>query len=292
MVIAAHQQDYSGTFVYQSGARVEVSRITHVSDQNGEHERLEGLGGSHREIIRNNDQVWLYLGDYKVRVEKRRTEHAFPALLPDQISSLNDNYVIRHGEEDQVAGFHAHTIVFQSKDNLRYCHKMWADSASGLLLKAAVLDEHGQVIEQYAFTQLTIGKDVDKDLLVPSKSSATYLAQKLNLAPLPKIEALPDTDGWKVDTLPAGFYKVMAIRRPLREKSKPVTHLIFSDGLVGISVFIEDRVENLKMNSGLSSQGAMQIYSKPLGDYLITVVGEVPPKTLIQVAESVRFAGQ
>jgi sigma-E factor negative regulatory protein RseB len=37
MAVAAHQTDYSGVFVYQSGGRVEMSRITHVTDANGEH---------------------------------------------------------------------------------------------------------------------------------------------------------------------------------------------------------------------------------------------------------------
>ena len=53
--------------------------------QDGEHERLEGIGDSKREIIRDNDQVWLYTDGHKVRVEKRQIKRAFPALLPEQI---------------------------------------------------------------------------------------------------------------------------------------------------------------------------------------------------------------
>jgi negative regulator of sigma E activity len=36
----------------------------------------------------------------------------------------------------------------------------------------------------------------------------------------------------------------------------------------------------------------VHIYSKLIGDNLVTVVGEVPPKTVIQVADSVRYAGE
>lgn len=292
MAFAAHQVNYSGTFVYQSGGEVEVSRITHVADQHGEHERLESLDGAKREVIRNNEQVWLYLGDRKVKMEKRRAERAFPALLPDQISALKENYFIHHGEEDRVAGFHAHTVTFQPKDGLRYSHKMWAHADTGLLLKAAVLDERGHVIEQYAFTQLNIGGDVDKNWIVSSKSTATYMAQKLHLAPLPKLEPLPEVEDWKIDAMPNGFKKVLAMRRTMRDKPLPVTHLIYSDGLVGISVFIEEKSPGMPLNPGLSSQGAVQIYSKLMGSRLVTVVGEVPPRTLIQVADSVRFTGK
>ena len=135
MAFAAHQTDYSGTFIYQYGNHVETSRITHIVDAEGEHGRLESLDGTRREIIRNNDQVWCYIGDRKVKVD-RRSHREFPALLPDQMSLLNENYIIKQGDEARVAGFHAHAIVFQPKDNLRYTHKMWADSNSGLLLKA------------------------------------------------------------------------------------------------------------------------------------------------------------
>ncbi len=83
MAFAAHQTSYSGVFVYQSGGGVEMSRVTHIFDKNGEHERVEGLGGAKREIIRDNDHVWLYAdGHKKVRVEKRQINRAFPALLP------------------------------------------------------------------------------------------------------------------------------------------------------------------------------------------------------------------
>src|SRR5512142_3095361 len=45
MAFAAHKTDYSGTFVYQFGNHVEVSRITHVTDASGEYGRLESLDG-------------------------------------------------------------------------------------------------------------------------------------------------------------------------------------------------------------------------------------------------------
>ena len=105
MVFAAHRTDYSGTFIYQSGNYVETSRITHLSDGENEHERLEGLDGERSEIIRKNNQVWCYLGDRKVMVAKREGARTFPALLPEQLSLLQENYLIRHGEEDRVAGF-------------------------------------------------------------------------------------------------------------------------------------------------------------------------------------------
>jgi sigma-E factor negative regulatory protein RseB len=69
MAFAAHQTDYSGTFVYQYDSHVETSRITHIVDRDGEHGRLEGLDGVRREIIHDNGQVLCYLGDRTIKLE-------------------------------------------------------------------------------------------------------------------------------------------------------------------------------------------------------------------------------
>jgi sigma-E factor negative regulatory protein RseB len=294
MAFAAHQANYSGVFAYQSGGRVEMSRVTHVFDKNGEHERLEGLGGARRELIRDNDQVWLYAeGRKKVRVEKRQIKRAFPALLPEQISILKENYSVRQAEEEEIAGHHAHSVVFLPRDNLRYARKMWADSASGLLLKAVVLDDRGHLIEQYAFMQLNIGSNIDRKWILPEDSSAAEIAHELQLSPLPQVELLEEPCGWQVDGLPPGFRKIVEMRRPFRGTKEPVIHMVFSDGLAGVSVFIE-KINDAEtyIHSGLSGQGAAHVYNRVVGDNLVTVVGEVPPQTAIQVGDSVRYAGQ
>jgi sigma-E factor negative regulatory protein RseB len=292
MALAARQADYSGVFVYQSGGRVEMSRITHVSDADGEHERLESIGDSKRELIRDNDQVWLYTDGHKVRVENRQIKRAFPALLPEQLSLLKENYSVSQAEEDEVAGYHAHAVVFMPRDNLRYARKMWAHSDSGLLLKAVVLDDRGYVIEQYAFMQVDIGRKIDRKWIAPDKSSATAIAQELHLSPLPKIELLDGACGWQVDALPSGFKKILEMRRPFRGNKEPVIHMVFSDGLAGISVFIEKTQDATFSHAGLSGQGVAHVYTRMVGDHLITVVGEVPSRTVIQVGDSVRYAGQ
>ncbi len=290
MISAAHQTNYTGTFIYQSGNYVETSRITHVSEGENEHERLEGLDGERSEIIRRNDQVWCYLGDNKVMVAKRDGARTFPALLPQQLSLLQENYVIRHAEEDRVAGFHAHSIVFQPKDKMRYSHKMWAHSDSGLLLKAVVLDERKQVLEQYAFTQLKIGGDIDRKWIVQPKPADQRVSG--NAVSAAGANPIPKESGWIVYALPAGFKKMTEVSRQLRDSNLLVTHLVYSDGLAGISVFIEKLGDRNGVKLGLRSNGLVQIFTKVLGEDLLTVIGEVPPRTVIQVGESVRYGGQ
>lgn len=290
MQLAAHHANYSGTFIYQSGNHIETSRITHVSDGENEHERLEGLDGERSEVIRKNDQIWCYQGENKVLVAKREGARMFPALLPAQLSLLQENYVMHHAEDDRVAGFHAHSIIFQPRDKMRYAHKMWAHSDSGLLLKAVVLDERNRVLELYAFTQLSIGGDIDRKWIV--KSLPEDQASSVATVSDHGISTVPGESGWRVYALPAGFKKITEVSRRLKGSSQPVTHLVYSDGLAGISVFIEKLGDKSGVKQGLHNKGLIQFFTKVQDDNLLTVVGQVPSRTVVQVAKSVRFGGQ
>jgi len=286
IAFAAHQTEFSGTFVYQHGNHVETSRIVHVVDDHGEHERLESLDGPHREVIRSNGQVWCVLGDHQgARIEKGRDRRAFPDLLPEQLTALNQNYLIREGERARVAGYEAQAILFQPRDGLRYAHKMWAHLDSGLLLKSVMLDERGLAVEQYAFTELKLSGNIDRSWIAASKIPPEVLRQE-NAVP-----AKPGISVWRVDALPAGFKKVSEMQRAFRERKTPVIHQVYTDGLAGISVFIEPERRGGE-GLGLTSHGAINIYNRSVDGYRITVVGEVPARTVVQVADSVRYTGQ
>ena len=162
---AAHKLDYTGIFVYQHGNQVETSRIWHYVDGSGEYEKLETLDGPAREVIRNNDEVLCYYPDRKtVKIEKRRAK-PFPALVPEQFMGLTENYAIRLGERERIAGYEAQSLILEPKDAFRYGHKFWADVGTGLLLKARMTNERKETVEQFAFTQLTIGGVLDKEAL-------------------------------------------------------------------------------------------------------------------------------
>ncbi|BBI99286.1 sugar dehydratase [Ferrigenium kumadai] len=284
VAFAAHQTDYSGVFVYQYDNRVETSRITHVVESDSEYEKLESLDGPKREIIRHHGQVWCYINHKMVQVGSQQGRSRFPSLLPDQLSALSANYQVKEGGAERVAGYNTHAILFQPKDNSRYVHKIWVHTDSGLLLKAAVLGEKNQLVEQYAFTQLQIGGNIDSSWV---KSSASALP-----APEAVKSGVAVNSGWIVDALPAGFKKTMEIQRPMRGKHAPVTQLVFSDGLSAISIFIEPIDSDEDDVEGLSSRGAVNLYHKLVDRNLITVVGEVPPRTVMQVLDSLRYNGK
>lgn len=285
---AGHQTDYSGVFVYQYGNHVETSRISHVVETDSEYEKLESLDGPKREIIRHHGQVWCYRNHKMVQIDSRSGQGRFPLLLPDQLSALSENYQVKEAGVERVAGYNTQVALYQPRDNLRYSHKIWIHTDSGLLLKSAVLNEKNQVVEQYAFTELKIGAEVDRSWIASSAALPGLAAGKPALN-----KAAPIVNsGWVVDALPNGFKKTMEILRPMHGKHAPVTQLVFSDGLSAISVFIEPADADEDDSEGLTSRGAVNVYHKVVDKHLYNVVGEVPAKAVMQVLDSIRYNGK
>ncbi len=291
VAFAGHQTDYSGVFVYQYDNRVETSNVIHVIEANGEYEKLESLDGPKREIIHHDGQVWDHINHKMVQAGSQQGRSRFPSLLPEQLSALSANYQAKLLGVERVAGYNTQVILFQPKDNLRYTHKIWVHTDSGLLLKAAVLSEKNKVAEQYAFTQLQIGGKIDRSWIKQCDSVGLSCKGLPRLAETAK-DITPTNSGWVADTLPSGFKKTMEIQRPMRGKHAPVTQMVFSDGLSAISIFIEPNDGDEDDVEGLSSRGAVNLYHKVLDKNLVTVVGEVPPRTVMQVLDSVRYSGK
>jgi len=281
---AARELNYVGTVVYQHGSRVETSRLVHLNDAAGEFEKLVNLDGPTREIIRSHGEVRCYYPDAKiVRVEPRTFRNAFPSLSALQQKALTDFYEFRKAETGRVAGLDAQAWVFEPKDELRYGHKFWADAATGLLLKASIFNDRNEIVEQFTFTDLTIGVKIDRDMVRPTWAAAPPDWRVQQLAP-GEIE-FHDT-GWTVAKLPPGFVKTVEGYRNLRGRREPVAHLVFSDGLVAVSVFVE-HAGSAPRPFGLSRQGGINVYVRPLDDHVVTVLGEAPGVTVRQIGNSV-----
>lgn len=289
LAIAGHQAEYSGVFVYQYENRLETTRVSHLVESDSEYEKLESLDNPNREIIRHHGQVWSYLNHKMVQVDSEQGQGGFPALSAEQLSVLNGNYEIKDMGLGNVAGYSTQVLLFQPKDNLRYAHKFWVHSDTGLLLKAAVMNEKNQVVEQYAFTEIKIGKGVDRSWLAASKSSDK---SALTQAKVASSVASPYNSGWVADALPTGFKKLTEVLRPMHGKHAPVTQMVFADGLSAISIFIEPSDEDEDDVEGFTSRGAVNLYHKVVDKHLYTVVGEVPPRAVMQVLESIRYNGQ
>lgn len=281
---AARELNYIGTILYQIGPRVETSRITHLNDGGREFEKLVNLDGPARELIRTHGEVRCYYPDAKlVRVAPRTFRNVFPSLSPKQQQSLSRFYDFRVIGDDRVSGRPVQVVVFQPRDDLRYGHRFWSDAETGLLLKARLLNEKEEGIEQFAFTDISINAPIDRSMVAPSWPVTPKDWRVLEGV---SGDVVRQATGWVVTRVPAGFEKIMEGFRKLRGGGERVAHLVFSDGLVSVSVFVEPQ-DAPSAPIGFVHQGGLNVYSVRHDDHVITVMGETPSATVRQIANSV-----
>ncbi len=285
--VAAHALSYQGIFVCQSGQQSKPVQIRHLFNGQFEFSRNVVLDGSPREVLSQGGDVVIYNPkNEKIVIEKRRGQNMFPAILPTDLEAIKASYVLRVGETERVADRQAQILFLDGKDKLRYSYKFWLDTEYGLLLKSVMVNSQNEVIDSIAFNQLGLINNVDLDWFKPNIDSKKHYVMEDEPSAVTDNHASPH---WKLKDLPVGYVKVDQMMRSVRGKSLPVTHLIFSDGLASVSLFIEPIESGVKPRLGHKVVGNTSFYSSVTGYLQVTVLGEVPEATVAQIANAVLF---
>jgi len=286
---AGRERSYDGVFVYLHGRQMEAMRIVHRVRGNDRDERLYSLNGEAREVIRDAREVWCYLPGRKLgmRELRRVSDRSFPAFLSDSRSTLPETYRVALGPRDRVADRPAQVVTVMPRDGYRYGYQLWADESTALLLKADLIDERGLPLEQYMFTHVSIDQPIDDQALSPRTPREALVWH----GDEDSEESMPKKGAWTVGPLPAGYRPAGDVMRRPPSKHGYVRHLVFSDGIATVSVFIERRSAGEAPMEGLSHMGAVNAFGRVLDDFQVTVVGEVPAATVREIAAAVQRPG-
>lgn len=277
--IAAKQQNFSGVYVYHHGEHVEVQRVLHRADATGEQEKVEVMDGSPRQFLRVDNDVFCYLPDGKqVRLERNTSRRFFPALLPAQPAALLDYYDAKLGGSERVAGRYCQVVTLEPRDGYRYAMTLWLDKRTGLPLKSRVVNANGSVVSMFVFSEIQIGKAPDAQLFRNDLSGKRVINAGTDM---------PVDVAWSVKP-PPGYERVQAAVRSLPGKKTPVTHLVYSDGLSALSMFIEPADPQVERLHGLSAEGVIGIYARAVDGHTVTTLGEVPSMALIETGNSAK----
>jgi sigma-E factor negative regulatory protein RseB len=95
--------------------------------------------------------------------------------------------------------------------------------------------------------------------------------------------------GWYVSQLPAGFTLKYKNMQQMPENKQSVAHLLYSDGLASVSVYIESYDKQSDTLTGASQMGAVNAYGNILANHHVTAVGEVPRSTVELISRSVAY---
>jgi sigma-E factor negative regulatory protein RseB len=286
--VAARALNYQGVFVYQAGRHTKSIQITHYFNGHDEFARNVILDGTPREVFNQGGDVTIMSPrNEKVVIEKRRGQNMFPAVLPTNLDAVKENYILKTGELERVAGRPAQLLHLSPKDNLRYSYRFWIDSEFGLLLKSVMLNERLEPIESIGFNQISLLNTVDLDWFQPKiDTKKNYVMED----DLDKTIADHSTHHqWILKELPAGYRKVDQMKRMVHGKPLPVTHVIFSDGLASVSLFIEPLIKGAKPKNGHKLVGTTSFYANVVDGHQVIVVGEVPEATVAHIAHAISF---
>jgi sigma-E factor negative regulatory protein RseB len=282
---AARELSYQGVFVYQMGSVSKSVQITHMNFGQGEYARMVVLDGSPREVLSQGSNAVIFNPkNEKVIIEKRRGQSMFPALLPANMDAIKASYQLKLGGFERIAGREAQIVFLEPKDKYRYGYRFWADKEFGLLLKAMSTNERNESMEQMAFSQVVMLNDQNMDWFQPKVDH-----RKPYVMEQEKTVTHAEAPTWTMGEVPEGYYKVDQVLRIVPGKHMPVTHMIFSDGLSSVSVFIEKLSKGVTAKSGHSAMGATNLYALANEGYQVVVVGEVPEATVTQFASAVNF---
>ena len=123
--------------------------------------------------------------------------------------------------------------------------------------------------------------EIHASALAPSYSTDEY-----QWFDRPTRHASRSTDtAWTSDDLPQGFKAVSTHEEKMSGSDDYVTHILYSDGLANVSVFIAAAGES----EGPSRYGGSNSFSVYREGHHITAVGEVPAMTVEQIATTMRL---
>lgn len=278
MQSSARQLNYQGKLVYQQDSNLSTFRITH-SSQGGEESVVYLDPKTGRDLAETPEDAKSFsLSTYNKLQPQTQKAYSFDL-----------------GAKEWVANIECQVVIARPKDAMRYLHRYCIDPQTGMLLKYSLMDRSKEVVEQLMFTEIELASTspAQPDMATPESE---MVADSVALAAIPAPSTLVTstaetsetnikTNNWSFTQLPLGFEKIAEIKQ-----SATRTQIIVSDGMTSISIFADtkDNDEGLAAQSNYTS-GAMNILTQEVGDYMITLMGEVPESTLEAILRTLKY---
>ena len=290
---AKKKRSYVGTLVQSSPQNISSARIWHACDGAQQMERVETLTGAPRSTFRHNDRLVTFMPEAKlVRVEKREQIGGFPDVLKPGVGSIPEFYAVKALGGERIAGLDADVVQLVPKDQLRFGYRIWTEKKTSLVLKLQTLDASGAVLEQAAFSELQLDAPVKMEKLMQMMAATD--GYKVDQAAITKTTST--AEGWLMKLPVAGFKSLSCYKRSAgsaltntstaASQGEATFQWLFSDGLATVSLFVEDFDKTRHTQEGMIASGATHTLLKRMNEYWLTAVGEVPPQTLKNFAQS------
>ncbi len=283
MAGAVQTTNYEGTVNRLQNGKLESLKVVHVVTDGVIHEKVVMQEGNGLEIIRIGNEVQCILPDKKsVLIEEWNDQSTLFSSLPSRDIRIGSEYDVSIVREERVAGRKAVLLAIRPHDEYRFGHRFWLDIETGFPLQTRLIGDDGEAIEQVKFAEITLNADIRASAVAPSISTENF---RWFTQPQRKITQSVSSP-WDSDNLPSGFRVMSSHEENLPGREARVIHILYSDGLANVSVFIEPT--NDKKIARRSRVGASSSYSIETSGFRVTAVGEVPAMTVQQIAISMQ----
>lgn len=289
MAVAVEQANYSGTVVRIHDGQAQTLRVVHRYEDGRVSEKLESLDGAGREIIRAGDEVHCILPESRlVLVEQQINQEGLFGRLAVQPDALDRSYDLTIEDYERVVGRPSVRLAIRPRDHFRFGHRLWLDKASALPLRRQVMGTGGDIIEEMRFAEITIGKPIPASAFRPSMDIEGFTWVR-HTEEADGHDGINPT-GFEARDVPSGFRLVSAGTERFPDSEGEVAHIVYSDGVATVSVFVESGRAGAGKLEGASRIGAAYAFGTRVDGHQVTVIGEVPGHTVRMIANSLATA--
>lgn len=274
---SVRESNYYGVYSHTENSKMQSLRLVHAVKDNMEYERLVYLDGDQREVIRDGHPLHcIHPGEEMLRFGGQQ-----PVAKGGSVR-LEDYYSLTMQKDaGRIAGLSVVKIDVLPKDPYRFGYRYYLDHVSALPIKFQLLSTDGAVIEQYQFSEITIGGDIPENLLAASSNSAYHPSHPNEFS----MDYSADYT-WVVNWLPDGFVQVTS-----SATSASLQSITYTDGMAMFSVFVAADAADIRGDEAAFKDGSTVGVSRTLHldgvEHNVTVMGEVPELTAKKVAKSV-----
>ena len=277
--------NFTTSFVVVKNNQAEPYHWLHgIGENSQELEIFSRLNGPRRDILRQGDIVsYIEPEQEPYSIISQSVQSPIPTIFSGDFSELEENYRFISVGRSRVLGRVAQLVRIVAKDKYRFSYWLWLDQETGLLLKMAILTRQGLLLEQIQFTHIEVSEQLSESLV---QFQSTELPEIIKLNNQKKNRVL----AWKVDWLPQGFAVIKSNQHNLNSRNqgenKAVEFMLFSDGLVEISVYVNLSQENFRAPE-YASDGATMVFNHIVQGIEVGIVGDIPLATAKKIAESI-----
>jgi len=287
--------DYEGVFVLRDGDAMESYHVIQRIEDGVVHEKIVSLSGPYREFHRRDDQVICLLPERGVRLTGlSRAMSPLPGPFPrdaDYFERIEANYRLAVLGEGRAAGRKCDRVGIMPRDEYRYAKELCIDREYGVLLSSRKYhDDEGKTadLKSAEFVRIEFPERIEA-----ARLEAGVDTEDLELRQRDWQKGAQNKTtggGWRVTTPPPGFELASRSRRTEEGSLRVVEHLMYTDGLASVSLFVGEISREGGAFTGHSRQRSINVLGVVHEGYHVTAVGEVPERTLEVMVEHLEHA--